>query len=81
MEVSCLQRLAIEVSLKSLNPDFMHTHFKKVSHSAWRKNELVVNRAKTTTFGEKSLRNWKLKFGILYLRQRLKFFSKIYGIH
>ena len=34
MEVSCLRKLAIEVSLKSLNPDFMHTHFKKVSHSA-----------------------------------------------
>ena len=53
MEVSRLRRLAIEVfkTLKSLNPDFMHTHFKKGSHSARRKEDLVVNRAKTITFG------------------------------
>ena len=58
MEVSRLRRLAIEVfkNLKSLNPNFMHTYFKKASHSARRKNGLVVNRAKTTTFNEKSLR-------------------------
>ena len=58
MEVSRLRRLAIEVLniLKSLNPDFMRTYFKKVSHSARRKNDLVVNSAKTTTSGEKSLR-------------------------
>ena len=58
MEVSRLRRLAIEVfkTLKCLNPDFMHTYFKKGSHSPSRKNGLVVNRAKTTTFGEKSLR-------------------------
>ena len=31
-------------------------YFKKDSHSARRKNGLVANRAKTTTFGEKSLR-------------------------
>ena len=34
----------------------MHTYFKKGSHSARTKNDFVVNRAKTTTFGEKSLR-------------------------
>ena len=34
----------------------MHTYFKKDSNSPWRKNGLVVNRAKTKTFGEKSLR-------------------------
>ena len=58
MEVSRLRRLAIEVfkTLESLNPDFMHTYFKKGSHSARRKIYVVVNRAKTTTFGEKSLR-------------------------
>ena len=33
----------------------MHKYFKKGSHSSRRKNELVVNRAKTATFGEKSL--------------------------
>ena len=58
MKVSRLRRLTIEVlkTLKSLNPAFMHTSFKKRSHSARRKNDLVVNRAKTTTFNEKSLR-------------------------
>ena len=58
MEVSCLQRLAIKVfkTLKSLNSDFMYTFFKKGSHYASRKNDVVVNRAKTTTFREKSLR-------------------------
>ena len=59
MEVSRSCRLAIEVfkTLKPLNPDFMHmTYFKKSSYSARRKNDLVVNRAKTTTFGGKSLR-------------------------
>ena len=57
MEVSGLQRLAIEVfkTLKSLKPGFMHTYFKKGSHSVRRKKDLVVNRAKATTFGEKSL--------------------------
>ena len=40
----------------------MHTYFKKGSHSAGRKNNLVVNRAKTTTFGEKSLRTLGPKF-------------------
>ena len=39
MEVSRLRRFAIEVfkTLKPLNPDFMHTHFKKGSHSARKK--------------------------------------------
>ena len=32
-------------TLKSLNPDFMHSYFKKGSHSASRKNDLVVYRA------------------------------------
>ena len=63
MEVIRLRRLAIKVleSLKSLNPDFMQTYFKKGSHSARRKNGLVINRTKTTTFGEKSLRTLGLK--------------------
>ena len=58
MEVNCLRRLAIEVfkTLKSLDLDFMHTYFKKDSHSARRKNDLVINRAKNTAFGEKSIR-------------------------
>ena len=57
MEVSHLRRLAIEIfkTLKSLNLDFMHIYFNNGSHSARRKNDLVVNRAKITTFGEKSL--------------------------
>ena len=58
MEMTRLQRSAIEVfkTLKSLNPDFMHIHFKRSSRSVGRKNYLVINRAKTITFGEKSLR-------------------------
>ena len=39
----------------------MHTYLKKGPHSTRRKNNLVVNRAKTTTFGEKSLRTSGLK--------------------
>ena len=39
----------------------MYTYFKKGSHSAKRKNDLVVNREKTTTFGKKSLRTLKHK--------------------
>ena len=34
----------------------MHTYLKKGSQSARRKNDLVINRAKTTPFGEKSQR-------------------------
>ena len=34
----------------------MHTYFKKGSHSARRKNDLVINRGKTTMLSEKSLR-------------------------
>ena len=34
----------------------MHIYFKKGSHFARRKNDIVVNRAKTTTFGKKRLR-------------------------
>ena len=34
----------------------MYTYLKKNSHFAWRKNDFFINRAKTTTFGEKSLR-------------------------
>ena len=51
-EVSRLWRLAIEVfkTLESLNPDFMHTYFKKGSYSARRKNGLVVLRAKKRLF-------------------------------
>ena len=56
MELSSLWRLAIEVFkiLKPLNPDFIHKYFKKGSHSARTKNDLVVNRVKTTAFGEKT---------------------------
>ena len=70
MDVSRLKTLAIEVfkTLKPLHSDFMRTYFQKGSHSAGRKNDLVVNRAKTTTFGEKSLRTLDQKFGILYLK-------------
>ena len=86
MEVSRLQRLAIEVFktlIKFLNQDFMCTYFKKGSHSARRKNDLVVNRAKTTTFGEKSLRTlgpkiWK---SLPEDVKDLTFLSKIYRIH
>ena len=39
----------------------MYTYFKKGSHSAKRKNDLVVNREKTTTFGKNSLRTLKHK--------------------
>ena len=86
MEVSRLRRLATEVfkTLKSLNPDLMWTYFKKGSHSARRKkNDLVVNRAKTTTFGEKSLRILEPKIWNP-LPEDVKdfnFFSKIYRIH
>ena len=34
----------------------MYKYFKRDSHSAWRKNDSVINREKTATFGEKSLR-------------------------
>ena len=58
MKVSRLRRLAIKVlmTLNSLNSDYMHIYFKKCSHSARRRNDLVVNRAKSTTSVEKSLR-------------------------
>ena len=58
MEKIRLRRLAIKVleTLKSLNPYFIRTYFKKGSHSGRRKNDLVVKRAKIATFSEKSLR-------------------------
>ena len=58
MEKIPLRRLAIEVfeTLKSLNPYFIRTYFKKGSHSGRRKNDLHVNRVKTATFSEKSFR-------------------------
>ena len=34
----------------------MYTHFKKGLHSARRNNDLVVYRAETATFGQKSLK-------------------------
>ena len=57
MEVTHLWKLAIEVfkTIKSSNPDFMYAYFKNYSHSARRKNDLVINREKTATFDEKSL--------------------------
>ena len=59
MEVSRLQKLANEVfkALKFLNSDFMSTYFKKGSRFARRKNNSIVNREKTTTFVEKSLKD------------------------
>ena len=57
MEVCRLWRLEkVFKTLKSLNPDFMHTYFEKGLHSARRKNDLAVNRAKTKTVSEASLR-------------------------
>ena len=58
IEVSHLWKLATEgfKTINSSNPDFMYTCFKKDSHFTWKKNDLVINRAKTTTFVEKSLR-------------------------
>ena len=63
MEVSCFRRLEIEVfkSSEFLNSDFMHGYFKKGSHTCRRKIELVVNEAKTSMFGEKSLRTLRRK--------------------
>ena len=48
MKVTHFRKLAIEFSetLKSLNPDLMQTHFKKGSHFARIKNDVVVYRAK-----------------------------------
>ena len=57
MEVCHLWRLEkVFKALKSLNTDFMHTYFEKGLHSARGKNDLAVNRAKTKTFSETSLR-------------------------
>ena len=57
MEVCRLWRLEkFFKTLKSLNPNFMHTYFKKGLHSARRKNDLAVKKAKTKTFSETSLR-------------------------
>ena len=58
MEVSHLCKLAIEVfkTIKSSNLDFMYAYFKKDSHTTGEKNDLVTDRAKTTTFDKKSLR-------------------------
>ena len=52
MGVSRLWRRAIKVfnTLESFNPDFMHTYFEKGSHSARRKNDLVVHSAKKRSF-------------------------------
>ena len=62
MEVNSMQKLAIDVfkTLKSLNPDFMHTYF-KVRTLQRKKIDLVVYRAKTVTLGEKSLRSFRPK--------------------
>ena len=59
MELSHLWKLAIKVfkTIKSSNPDFMYTYFKKDSHSHKIKNDSVINRVKTTMFGEKGLRS------------------------
>ena len=49
MEVNRLRRIWIEdfKALKSLHPDFMHKYFQNGSHSARRKTELAVSRAKS----------------------------------
>ena len=39
----------------------MYTYLKKGSHSSRRKNDFVVNREKTATFGKKSLRTLEHK--------------------
>ena len=90
MEVSHLRGLAIKVfkTLKSLNPDFTRTYFKNGSHSARRKNDLVINRAKTTTFSEKSLRTLRPKIwnslpedvkDLTYLSKFIEFSKTWYG--
>ena len=58
IEVRHLKGLEIEgfKTLKSLNPDFMYTYFKKGSHSGRGKNDLVFNRGKITKIDETSLR-------------------------
>ena len=63
MEVSRFRGLTIEASktFKSLNSDFMHTYFEKGSHPSRRKNYLVANLVKTTTFGEKDRRTMEPK--------------------
>ena len=40
-------RIKDSKALKSLHPDFMHKYFQNGSHSARRKSELAVNRAKS----------------------------------
>ena len=83
MEVSCLRRLAIKIfkTLYSLNPDFMCTYFKKGSHPARKNNDLVVNRAKATRFGKKSLRTLRPKIWDSLPEDVKNFSSKIYRIH
>ena len=68
LEVNHLWRLAIKVfkTLKLLNLDFIHTCFKKGSHSAQRKNDLIVNRAKTATFGILYLKTAQTFFGLRF---------------
>ena len=83
IEVSRLRRLAIEVfkTLKSLNPDFMYTYFTKGSQSGRRIIDIVVNRAKTTTFGEKSLKTLGPKLWNPLPEDVKNFSSTIYRIH
>ena len=62
IEVNRLQKLATAVfkTLKFSNPGFMHIYLKKGLHFAKRKNDLVVNSAKTATFGKKTIDNGSL---------------------
>lgn len=55
----------------------MHKYFRKDSHSARRKNDLVVNRAKTATFGEKKLRTLGPKMWIS-LPEHVKDFLSVF---
>ena len=47
--------------MNSFNSDFINTYFKKGLHYGRRKNDLVVNRVKIRTFGEKSLKTLEPK--------------------
>ena len=47
--------------MNSSNSDFINTYFKKGLQYGRRKNDLVVNRVKIRTFGEKSLKTLEPK--------------------
>ena len=59
----------------------MCTYFKKGSHPARKNNDLVVNRAKATKFGKKSLRTLGPKIWDSLPEDVKNFSFKIYRIH